>query len=413
MIIEVDYGELRSASRDLNKAAKYCGKYADQLRRKVNGGLDSLTLGHSNYTSSASYFSSAKIKALETQQVELEAAAARVERFEENARETDKKVESMMKKDGLAFRKANGMHSGWKDGLEYVKARFAIGALNSTSAGRWLDAQLRDVSETLMAYYLKAKHWYACEGGKYILGTVVKVVLVVAAVLAAFSALVTLLPVLLYAISPALAAAFGVTSAGALLSSSGIYALCTAITACISLADAMVDLNYTIKAASVAKTDPAWAARYADIDSASEALRKNCYSSKTANILSGWAAFGLDVTSLLCGVATFATRLYNGYTFFTKKYRKKANWKRHFKMWDSDGNFSLEKLVKNWEKNKAGLEYAFKHDFTYTQWVGARKRNHPTFAALERMKKSKSYKIGQKIFEGYQNVIHKFEQFAY
>ena len=81
MVIEIDYSDLSSSSRSLDKAAKYCGEYASRLQRKVPDKLDNLTLGSSSYTSSASYFASAKIKSLESQQQKCLDVSGKIDSF--------------------------------------------------------------------------------------------------------------------------------------------------------------------------------------------------------------------------------------------------------------------------------------------------------------------------------------------
>ena len=103
----------------------------------------------------------------------------------------------------------------------------------------------------------------------------------------------------------------------------------------------------------------------------------------------------------------------NGYKFFTNSYRANANWKRYFKMWDSNGKFSLKITLKNWKKNWESLNFAFNHDFQYTQWEGARKRNYDTYKNLSKMKESKGYKKVMKFFDKLKKGVEWFEKIAY
>lgn len=395
MVVKIDYGELASSATALNKAAKYCGDYASRLRRKVPNELDNLTRGSSNYTSSASYFASAKIQSLEKQQQKCLDVSGKIDTFIKDAKSTDQRVAGIIKKEGNEFRKANGLSFGWSDGLMQVISRFAIDAVNKSSLTRWIDTLIRDRSDAFNAWLLDKKHWFACEGGKYKIMVWVKRFALVAAALAAFAAMVVAFPAILTAIASI--ASVGLVSSLGLIWSA-FAATCTMITTCIALADATISLNQTERAMKLATTDPGWAARYADISSTTEYLRKTYFGSewdKTSMKLAKW----IDVVSIVCGIVTFANYAVNGYKFFTGKYRANAKGVKHFKVWDTDGKFSVKKMIKNWKHNLKTLDYAFTHDFQYTQWVGARKRNHATYATLEKMKKHWTYKTVKTFFD--------------
>lgn len=401
MVVKIDYGELASSSTALNKAAKYCGDYASKLRRKVPNELDNLTRGSSSYTSSASYFASAKIQSLEKQQQKCLDVSGKIDTFIKDAKSTDQRVAGIMKKEGNEFRKANGLSFGWADGLMQVITRFTIDQANKDDFSRWISSRLRDVSDAFNGWILDFKHWYACEGGKYVISAVFKAVGLIVAVLAAFAALVVAWPIILGLIG------------GAALTWSAVVAISTAVVACIALADATVALINTIKAASIAKTDPGWAARYADITTASDQLCKTCYDSKWANILSNMGSVAIDVIGTIASIISVVNLAVNGYKFFTNSYRANANWKRYFKMWDSNGKFNLKITIKNWKKNWEGLNFAFNHDFQYTQWEGARKRNYDSYDYLEKMKASKVYKKVMDFFDKLKEGVKKFEKYAF
>lgn len=401
MVLEIDYGELSSSSKALSKASKYCGEYASRLQEKIPNKLDDLTKGSSSYTSSASYFASAKIKSLESQKQKLLDLSGKVDDFIEEAKSTDQRVANFMKREGNEFRKANGLSYGWADGLMQALTRFSIGEANKNELSRWISARLRDVSDAFNGWVLDIKHWYACEGGKYQVAKIFKWVGFGVAVLAAFAALIVALPVI-----------FG-TSVVALASWAGIVAVCTAVAACIALADATVALINTYIAADMAKTDPGWAARYTETNSVSDMLRKTCFDSKWGNIISNFAAGAIDVIGTVCSIVSIANLAVNGYKFFTNSYRANANWKRYFKLWDSNGNFSLDVTLKNWKTNWKGLDFALHHDFQYTQLQGARKRNYTSYSFLEKMKDSKAYKNVMNFFDKLKEGVQKFENVAY
>lgn len=401
MIIEIDYGELSGSSKALSKASKYCGEYASRLQKKVPNKLDDLTKGSSSYTSSASYFASAKIKSLESQKQKLLDVSGKIDDFIEDAKATDQRVANIMKREGNEFRKANGLDYGWADGLMQAMSRFAIGAVNKSDFTRWIDTWLRDVSDGLNGWILDKKHWYACEGGKYQVAKIFKWVGFAVAVLAAFAALIVALPIV-----------FG-ASVVALASWAGIVAVCTAVAACIALADATVALINAYAAADIAKTDPGWAARYAETNSMSDMLRKTCFDTKWGNIISNFAAGAIDVIGTVCSIISIANLAVNGYKFFTNSYRANANWKRYFKLWDSKGNFSLKVTLTNWKTNWKGLDFALHHDFQYTQLIGARKRNHGVYNFLEKMKDGKAYKNVMNFFDKLKEGIQKFEKLAF
>lgn len=389
MIVEIEYSELMRASTSLRNASRYCGEYANRLQKKVPGQLNSLTKGSSSYTNSASYFATAKIKSLEGQKQKFLDVSVKIDDLIEDAKMTDLRVASIMKREGNEFRKTNGLTYGWADGLMQALARFAIGETNKDKLSRWISAGLRDISDAINGWILDRKHWFSCEGGKYKLQVWAKRAAWVAAALAVFAACVVAFP----AISTLICAILGVgsTTLSWGLAWSTFSATCTAITACIALADATVDLFTTEQACILALTDPAWAARYADISSTTELLRKSYFGSERDKSSMKWAKV-LDCLKITCLVVTYGNMVKNGYLFFTGKYRANARGIKHFKVWDENKQFSPEEMLKNWKHNLKTLDYAFTHDFQYTQWVGARKRNHPTFAALEKMKDHWTYK---------------------
>ena len=393
MIVEIEYSELERASNSLRRASKYCGEYANRLQIKIPGQLNSLTKGSSSYTSSASYFASAKIKLLESQKQKFLDVSGKIDDFIEEARNTDQYVANILKREGNEFRKANGLTYGWADGLMQVISRFSIGVVNEFSFSRWIDTCLRDISDGFNAWKLDKKHAFACGGGKYKILVWVKGFALAAAALAVFAACVIAFPAIATLIA---AIASGSVTWG--LAWAAFAATCTMITSCIALADATVGLICTSNAALIADTDPGWAARYADISSTTEYLRKTYFDSawdkKSMNL-----AEGINWVSKICGIVTIANYAVNGYLFFTGKYRANAKGVKHFKVWDTKGKFSTEKMFKNWKHNLKTLDYAFTHDFQYTQWIGARKRNHPTFAALEKMKEHWTYKHVMHFFD--------------
>ena len=408
MVVKIDYGELESSSKALNKAAKYCGDYASRLRRKVPNELDNLTRGSSNYTSSASYFASAKIQSLEKQQQKCLDVSGKIDTFIKDAKSTDQRVAGIMKKEGNEFRKANGLSFGWADGLMQVITRFTIDQANKDDIRRWISSMLIDVSDAFNAYMLDFKYWYACKGGKYKIEVFFRRIGVIVATLAVIVAAVYLLPIVLAALGIG-----GVTSTVALFSLKGIVAICNLVTACIALSDAIYDRMYTIKAAKIAETDPGWAARYADISSTKEHLRKTYYGSDKDKFSMIWANI-IEGVEIACIVVNVANMLDNAHHFFKGDYRANAvEWKRKFKIWDKDGNFSIDSTVKNWKENIKTLKFAFTHDYKSTQIAGARKRNYAIYREIEKMRDSEPYKVVMKLFDNLEDSIKKFEKYAY
>lgn len=191
IIIEIEYSELACASRTLSKASSYCREYASSLQKKVPDKLNTLTRGSSTYTSSASYFVSAKIKSLESQQQKFLDVSGKINDFIEEAKNTDQRVANLMKREGNIFRKANGLSYGWIDGLMQALTRLAIGESNEEELSRWISACLRNVSEEFSGWMLDFKHWYTCKSRKYEISTVFEVV---GLIVPALAALVTTLP---------------------------------------------------------------------------------------------------------------------------------------------------------------------------------------------------------------------------
>lgn len=396
MVVEVNYDHLLSTSNMLAKASVSCGEYARRIGTNVPQKLDNIASGSSSYTSSASYFASAKIKSLENQKQKLLSVSRKINDLVEDAKATDQRVASIMKRDCNSFRKATGLSHSWSDGLTQMMKLFANGVVKKKEEiSKWIANCLCDMSDAFNCWVLDIKHWYARVIGndKYKIQVWVRGAVWLAAGLTVFAACIVAFPavwkVVLGVISKKLTRK---------LLWEAFSATCTAITSCIALADATVDLIYTKKARDIAQTDPKWAKHYADISSLTEWLRKGSEDSENSATRSKLAQITNFVQSV-CTVVSYGNMLKNGYLFFIGKYRANAAGIKLFKIWDDNQHFSTQEMLKNWKHNLKTLDYAFTHDFQYAQWVGARKRNHSTFAALEKMKQHWTYKHVMHFFD--------------
>jgi hypothetical protein len=123
------------------------------------------------------------------------------------------------------------------------------------------------------------KHWYECEGGKYIVKAIGSVVLAAAAVA-------------LFVIA---------------IPASGFFAVCGAIGAGIGAINAVTNVATSFRAVDAATDgNPAWAVIYGKQDKLSDVLRQTNYGSGVLNDLSGFGAGALDTTETFCDMVGFA-----------------------------------------------------------------------------------------------------------
>lgn len=386
--VVIDYGVLRDAAKDLEKAAGKCDKYANQLQKKVPNKLGNLTKGSSTYTSNASYFASAKIQKLDAANNTCATLSTKITTFVTKAQETDRKVANYIKTEGNDFRKANGLSYGWFDGFAEAIARFGAMISDASDFSRWITDKLRGISDAINAGWLKAKHWLWCDGGKYVIKAILSAVAVVFAVVAAIAACVVGWPALLAILAGTLTWA-------------NIVAVCAMITAVIAVVDFFVSACTNTVAALKHKTDPGWASRYSSMDSLSTWLYKTNFDNKFFNIISNWTSVGLDVISTICAVVTIVDGIRNVYRFFKNIGRKNANWKYHFKMWDKNGKFSFEIFKNHFSHNVKAFYNSFKNNRELNQMQGVAKRKYKWYNKFSKFTKGTTFK---NIKTGYNNT---------
>lgn len=382
MSVQIDYSCLKSATKDLKKAGEKSDQYAERLQNKVIDKLDNLTKGSSRNTSNASYFASAKVKALNVTSTNCTTLSKKIDSFVTKAKETDRNVANYIKTEGNAFRKANGLSYGWFDGFAEAIARFGAILSGINDFTRWITDKLRGISDAINAIWLRAKHWIWCDGGKYVL----KVVLAVAAIVFAVVAVIVAWPVFV-------AALVGTATVWTF-----IVATCTLVTAVIALGDSVVSLFTNIQAFRAHKEDPGWAARYSSMNSMSSWLYKTNFDNKYLNIITNVTSVALDVISTLCAVVTIADGIMNICKFFSNAYRANANWKNSFKMWTKDGKFSFDAFKKNFSYNVKAFYDSFGNNHSINQMKGVAKRKYDWYKKFSEFTKGTDFRNIKKAY---------------
>ena len=321
MAICLDYNELGKLEQYAKKAAEAAGSYAKDLKDKCSGKFDSLTGGSSTYTTNASYYIDAKIKALEEKKQSLSDLSTQLQTICDTAKRVDGEVKTSLMDGQNDFYK---LHEEPKiDDWKAALINWFTDLKNSNPLFEMIGNLFSTISLAASDILAELRYWYECEGGKE----------VVAFALAILGAVVAVL--LFIAAFPA----------------STFFAICAAIGAALTMVNAITNIFTSYAALKAAKDgDPAWAKIYGDQNKLSDVLRQNNFNNNTLNRLSNIMAMGLDITEFVVGVINFAhgvSEIKSKFTcinnYFSKNngglftYFKEAEWHEVLD-WDADGH---------------------------------------------------------------------------
>ena len=176
------------------------------------------------------------------------------------------------------------------------------------------------------------RHWYECEGGKYVIGEI-------AAVAEACLAVAIF------------AATFPIST---------FTGFCLAVGFGIAALNSCVNVKTSYKAAEAAMDgNPALAEIYGKQDTLSDVLRQKNYGNGTMNDLSNFTAGALDVTEAVCITVGMAGQIVNLFkkSYNLLKYRKSLNYSSLQNNLES-GSVKLENVIKEEYKNTKNIGLA-------------------------------------------------------
>ncbi len=303
----LDYGEIQSAYRSASEAASLSRSYSGDLKYKVSDKLNSLEGGGTGYTSNAGYFSNRKIQQLEDRAARYDRYAHKLDTFlngAHGARNVDALVAARLKAESKSFRRSNNMSvNPVTDFFVWMTTT----VINKSDFAKWLKDVFTDVGNWIVKAIDDLKYWYKCDGGKYIINSIVSIVLT--AVAAA---------VIVFVAWPALLAASGVWAT--------IVAAAGFVTALITLADRVVACIHDRKAIDANGEDPAWAKRYDGINSTSDFFTKVRSGNRFIDRLTYKIANMVNAVSSICAVINISDFAKTGF-----KLMKNPEWKSNFK----------------------------------------------------------------------------------
>lgn len=273
------YSQLEDASKYAEKISSDCDDYKVELSNKLTNKWASvpkspMSTGNSRINN-ASYYVKQKNKKLEEKRKAYKTFAKDVDNLIEVAQNADTAVAKSVNGSREAFlnEHKNLEGDGWA-------AFFANLVVNVPVIG-WIVDKIDGAIQTAKDIVTNIRYWYEVCGGKAIVETALAIAGVVLAVIG-----------LVVAVCGVLA----ITA----LTWGAFFAVVGLIAAIIGTVNAVFNLCYQIKGNS--ETDPAWAAYYGGIDTASDHLRKTTFKSDWWNKWSGAIATGIEITEFVCSV---------------------------------------------------------------------------------------------------------------
>jgi|GEM_PF-974456 len=277
--LALNYNSIYNASRNAKTLADSAENYAKGLEKNVVNRISSLEGGTSSNTSSASYFTTKKIEALNKKKTSYLDYSDKLKNFVDDdqvgAKYIDSQVAKNLKSESKTFRDNNNMKinpvtqlftwlcTGLSNSCDFASK---IGEI-FTSASNWFSDSLKSIKE-----------WYRYEGGKYFVN-------IGKALLAIGIGVLTIIATI---------ATGGI----------GLIAICAIVGASIAILDGSISLISNGVSLYKNNSDPAWALKISKYDKASTALRKIDFDSKLANTIAQSSASVLDITETVCTVVT-------------------------------------------------------------------------------------------------------------
>lgn len=273
MTLSLNYGNISNASKNAKKIGNEIGQYIDNLNKKVQNKIDSVTGGSSTALSNASYFIDAKISQLDKRRDNAYTLSARIANLKETAERVDKNVARTISAnrkslyENYSCLKPNALKRAWNSLLCCLKNVPIIGNIIKF---------IKDIGDALSELKNKIRDWWKYEGGKIIGDIILKIGLAVAAVC---------------------------TAIAAILSGGVIFIVAACVAAVIAVANAVTNTCEELNARRALKNGKyGQAAVHSGRDSTAQWLREtNFHDAK----LNGWSNTGaciLDIADTVAGI---------------------------------------------------------------------------------------------------------------
>ena len=319
----LEYDMLESIAAYSKSLGKRAGEYEESLEKKMISGIASITGPSTGYLQSANDSVRDKVNALKQKSDAFYHYAEQITNLLETAERIDQEVA-----DAITAQREYFLDHHKSLRLDDWKAKL-LGLLVDLKNSIPLLGTIADLLEGLNTVIESLgdsiRHWYECEGGKYVIGEI-------AAIAEACLAVAIF------------AATFPIST---------FTGFCLAVGFGIAALNSCVNVKTSYKAAEAAMDgNPALAEIYGKQDTLSDVLRQKNYGNGTMNDLSNFTAGALDVTEAVCITVGMAGQIVNLFkkSYNLLKYRKSLNYSSLQNNLES-GSVKLENVIKEEYKN--------------------------------------------------------------
>ena len=326
----LEYDMLESIAAYSKSLGKRAGEYEESLEKKIISGIASITGPSTGYLQSASDSIRDKVNALKQKSDAFYHYAEQITNLLETAERIDQEVA-----DAITAQREYFLDHHKSLRLDDWKAKL-LGLLvdlkNSIPLLGTIADLLEGLNTVIESLEDSIRHWYECEGGKYVIGEI-------AAVAEACLAVAIF------------AATFPIST---------FTGFCLAVGFGIAALNSCVNVKTSYKAAEAAMDgNPALAEIYGKQDTLSDVLRQKNYGNGTMNDLSNFTAGALDVTEAVCITVGMAGQIVNLFkkSYNLLKYRKSLNYSGLQNNLES-GSVKLENVIKEEYKNTKNIGLA-------------------------------------------------------
>ncbi|SHK70399.1 hypothetical protein SAMN02745136_03158 [Anaerocolumna jejuensis DSM 15929] len=319
----LEYDMLESIAAYSKSLGKRAGEYEESLEKKMISGIASITGPSTGYLQSASDSVRDKANALNQKSDVFYHYAEQITNLLETAERIDQEVADAItaQREYFLDHHKSLRLDDWKTKL----LGLLVDLKNSIPLLGTIADLLEGLNTVIESLGDSIRHWYECEGGKYVIGEI-------AAIAEACLAVAVF------------AATFPIST---------FTGFCLAVGFGIAALNSCVNVKTSYKATEAAMDgNPALAEIYGKQDTLSDVLRQKNYGNGTMNDLSNFTAGALDVTEAVCITVGMAGQIVNLFkkSYNLLKYRKSLNY--------SGLQNNLENVIKEEYKNTKNIGLA-------------------------------------------------------
>ncbi|MGN6714061.1 hypothetical protein [Anaerocolumna jejuensis] len=324
----LEYDVLESIAVYSKFLGKRAEEYEENLENKIISGIANVTGSSTGYLKSASDSVKDKINTLKQKSDAFYHYAEQITNLLETAERIDQEVA-----DAITAQREYFLDHHKSLRLDDWKAKL-LGLLvdlkNSIPLLGTIADLLEGLNTVIESLEDSIRHWYECEGGKY----VIKEIEAVAGACLAIAIFAATFPVSTFA------------------------GFCLAVGTGIAALNSCVNVKTSYQAANAAMDgNPAWAEIYGNRDTLSDVLRQKNYGNGIMNDLSNFTAGALDVTEAVCITVGMAGQIVN---LFKESY----NMLRYSRSMNYSG------LQSNFESGSVELENVIKMEYRNADSIG-------------------------------------------